>query len=138
MQDGMLVMQENGQPKMAADLTAAYMDIVHTLNHPYDEDLDYGFGLMSGDKVQVIERASIPGMVGREVSLAIGRLRKHQRRLGSQLSDKQRVTGVRRTSVTPLGLGARFSTVISIADRTAKDVSAVTLVTNNHLFTGLE
>lgn len=134
MRDGDWVVEENGQPMKAEGFNKANLDVLHALLHPYDPSTDYGNESFSTE-VQVIERASIPGIIQRNVGAAISRLRASQSRIPrAQLPDTERIVGIRGIKVTPNGLGAEYEVVVTVADRKVSEVSQGFMITNRQLY----
>ena len=136
MKDGDWVIEANGQPKMIEGFSKVGQDVIHALQHPYDARQDYGNEMFSYG-VLVIERAAVPGLVRREVTAAISRLRATQRKLPTgQLPNTERITGVKQVVVDTdsFTLGVSYMVRVAVAERQLSEVRKAFVITNRHLY----
>lgn len=132
--DGSAVLEANGQPQVIEGYDKIQQDINDILLTPYDADRDYGCELFTGGII-LAERAAIPGLVVRDVTTAINRLRRIQSQLPREhLPASEKVNKVNGISVNqPDALSVVFLLSVLVMDRTQEEVKKVFKISNKHL-----
>lgn len=132
--NGSVIMKANGQPQTLEGYDKIQQDINDILLTPFDPNRNYGNELL-GNGVIVSERAAIPGLVQRDISAAIGRLRSYQTQLASdQLPDDEKINKLETITTAAVGsLGIGFLATISVVDVTQEMMQKVFNISNEHL-----
>ncbi len=132
--NGSVVMGADGQPETIEGYDKINQDINDVLLTPFNADRNYGNELLS-DSVILAERSAIPGLVQRDVTAAIGRLKTYQGQLArEQLPPSEKIDRLKAVNVTSLGnLGVAFLAVVAVVSRTSAEVRKVFRISNSHL-----
>lgn len=132
-QDGDWVIQPNGQPLMVDGLSKVGLDIVHALSHPYDAESDYGFEFLSQTQ-RAFSSGNIAGILRRDVSATVSRLQRMQTRLGSALTDTEKITGIGQLVVEEAQGGVVYALSVQVGRLRREEISKVFQVsTRNRL-----
>lgn len=132
--DGSIIMESNGQPQIIEGYDKVQQDINDILLTPYDSDRDYGCELFTGGII-LAERAAIPGLVVRDVTTAINRLRRMQSQLPREyLPAGEKINKVNGVSVSqPDALSVVFLLSVLVMDRTQEELKKTFKISNKHL-----
>jgi hypothetical protein len=120
----------NGQPRMISDVSKAGQDVVHALSHPYQADTNFGFEFISAD-VPVLEQAAAKGILRRDITAAIGRLRRAQRNVPG-LTDTEAISGIKSLVIERDGTGLLYSLTFGVGRLRRQDVTKAFIITNRH------
>lgn len=128
--DGDWDMQANGQPRMIADVSKAGQDVVHTLSQPYDPSQDLGFEFLDTD-VQVLEGGAGKGILRRDITAAIARLRRKQTTVPG-LTDSETITGIKNITIKDDGRGLLYRLRFLVGRLTRQQVDEAFIISNRH------